>query len=91
MTPIESVVHSDFTDHIVNSLESPIPIIKLNDIESYGGIHNYIDFVKYNSEALGLLNEHLEYKVSEVSNSSQRKNLHILQSMILNSLTKKIQ
>ncbi len=89
MTPLESV-HNDIdsTDHNVNSFESHPEIIKLKDIESYGGIDNYIDSVKCNAEALGLCNKYLDYKISEVSDSSHRKNLHILRSMILNSLSK---
>ncbi len=42
MTPIESVSHNDLTDDNVNSLESPPEFVKLKDMESYGGIHNYI-------------------------------------------------
>ncbi len=82
MTPVESVSYN------VDTFESPPEIIKLKNIEAYGGVHNYIDSVKCNAEALGLVNDHLDYKISEVYNSSQRRNLHILRTMILNSLSK---
>ncbi len=72
MTPIESVVDNDSAGQNVYIFESPLEIVELKDIESYGGIHNYVDSVKCNAEALGSLKEHLDYKISEVS-SSQRK------------------
>ncbi len=80
--------HNDFTGYNINSLESTPEVIKLKYIESYGGIYNYIDSVKFNAEALGLLEKYLNYKISEVSNSSQQNIFHTLRSMILNSSSK---
>ncbi len=49
MTPIEFVTYN------VNALESPPEIIRLKDIESYGGIDNYI------STLLNVMQKHLDY------------------------------
>ncbi len=89
MAPTESVVDNDSADQNVITFESLPEIFKLTDMKSFPDIHNYINSVKYNTEALRLLKEYLDYdEVSLISNSSNRNVLQIVRSMILNSLSK---